>query len=148
MNDGLNGNNDVAPMSESLRHDIESLDAAQRNVIKAADTVAETIALINNKLVENNPDEIDGHYGGSRPVIDIDDAKWQKDYVEKMERNFERIKKTAIYKQINEMGIIRDPNENVVDDENDEDGGIKWHEMKTLRGFRHNGIIHLEDGEM
>ena len=79
-------------------------------VIKAADTIEETIAIRNNNIVKNDI-QLDNDKNAVRyqsTIIDIDDAQWNKKYAEKMERNLEKFKELGLYKQLQDLGIVYD----------------------------------------
>lgn len=89
----------------------EEIEISSTDVIKAADTIEETIAVRNNHLVNNviQDKENSTVVVPRSTTIDIDDAKWQKDYAAKMERNLERFKELGLYEQLQNMGIVYDP---------------------------------------
>ena len=89
----------------------EKIEISSTDVIKAADTIEETIAVRNNHLVNNviQDKENSTVVVPRSTTIDIDDAKWQKDYAAKMERNLERFKELGLYEQLQNMGIVYDP---------------------------------------
>jgi hypothetical protein len=89
----------------------EEIEISSTDVIKAADTIEETIAVRNNHLVNNvTQDKENSTVVVPRSTtIDIDEAKWQKDYAAKMERNLERFKELGLYSQLQDLGIVYDP---------------------------------------
>lgn len=70
------------------------------DVLVASDTIEETIVNRYNALAKEN------NYVST--TIDIDNAKWQKEYSEKMDRNLDRFKELGLYSQLQEMGILYD----------------------------------------
>lgn len=89
----------------------EEFEISSTDAIKAADTIEETIAIRNNHLVKNIIQDKDNStiVVPRSTTIDIDDAKWQKDYAAKMERNLERFKELGLYSQLQDLGIVYDP---------------------------------------
>ena len=89
----------------------EEFERSRVDVIKAADTIEETIAIRNNHLVKNVIQDKDNStiVVPRSTTINIDDAKWQKDYAAKMERNLERFKELGLYSQLQDLGIVYDP---------------------------------------
>lgn len=89
----------------------EEFERSSTDAIKATDTIEETIAIRNNHLVKNVIQNKDNSaiVVPRSTTIDIDDAKWQKDYAAKMERNLERFKELGLYSQLQDLGIVYDP---------------------------------------
>lgn len=81
---------------------------ASNVVITASDTIEETIANRNNALAKENNNDCSKYIAYASTTIDIDNAKWQKDYSEKMDRNLDRFKELGLYSQLQEMGILYD----------------------------------------
>lgn len=75
-------------------------------VMEAADTIEETIAKRNNLMVKSVKDGDVVKYHGT--TIDVDNAKWQKEYSAKMDSNLERLKELGLYDKLQELGIVYD----------------------------------------
>lgn len=76
---------------------------ARENCIKAKDTVEDTYAELNSKRTMSQ-----NGLGMSSGCVDIDDAKWNKEYQQRGDKNLELLKSLGLYKQLQDMGIVYD----------------------------------------
>lgn len=79
---------------------------ARKNVIKAKDTVEETYEELNDK----RPNSESG-IGLGHGCVDIDDAKWNKEYQQRGNKNLELLKSLGLYKNLQDLGILYDVNQ-------------------------------------
>ena len=103
--------------------------------VVASDTLEDTVKdieeAVKNGLAKKSEEEKNSHLGRrDSVVVNIDNAKWEKEYEERQEKNLQRFKDLGLYKQLQELGIIYDPeqfkkshvllndgkNEHVIDD--------------------------------